>query len=106
MRMTWLMKDLSNFTSLSYENFAAAKNTLLVQVLLVLLSGSILDGGEILRVVLLAAVAWWIGFLPILCFRPATQKQSDRFFLKFGFLLFLPISLLTEPIWGWLRGHG
>ena len=103
MRAVWWNKDLNRLTSLSSTNFEAAKDTLLLQALLIFLSGLILDGGEFLRVVALAALVWWTAFLRILVSRPATTKKSDTVFLKFGFLLLLPISFLSQPIWGWLR---
>ncbi|HXT39860.1 MAG TPA: hypothetical protein VN887_07550 [Candidatus Angelobacter sp.] len=103
MSIAWWKKDLGRLTSLSPTNFEAAKDTLLLQALLTSLSGLILDGGETLRVVVLAALMWWIAFLRILVNRPTTTKKSDVLFLKLGFLLLLPLSFFTQPIWGWLR---
>ena len=104
MTQSWWKKDLIVFSSLSRENSRFAQDTLLLQAVFILLSGMILDGGDLLKVVLLAALGWWIGFSFILIRRPKTQNPNDQLFLKLGFLALLPVCFCTLPLWGLLRG--
>ena len=105
MNQVWWKKELrlNLFTSLNRQNSALVHDNILLQVVLLLGAGMILDGGMILKVVLLAATGWWLGFLFILLRRPTTEKKTDQTFLKFGFVALLPGCLLTLPLWGLLR---
>jgi hypothetical protein len=105
MNMSWWKKELrfQFFPSLTHQNSAAVNDSILLQIVLILLAGMILDGGAMLKVALLAAMGWWLGFLLILLRRPKTEKRTDQVFLRYGFLALLPLSLLTLPLWGLIR---
>jgi hypothetical protein len=102
-KMNWLKKDLSEFSSLNRDNFNTVKNIAVLQLLLILLTSLILDGGMMVRVVLLSSVGWWVGVLIILLFHSKSQTKSDALFLKVGYLLLILISYLTLPFWGLLH---
>ncbi|MEI7730914.1 MAG: hypothetical protein WCO56_15170 [Verrucomicrobiota bacterium] len=74
-----------------------------LQFVLMLLASLILDGGFIASIVGFAAGAWWIAVAPILLRRPKTTSRGELLFLRIGFVLFLPLSLISTPLWGWLR---
>lgn len=87
----------------SSEVWKPVKGNIGLQFVLLLAASLILDGGLLASIVLCATGAWWIAILPILVRRPKLPKRGEIFFLKFGFLIFLPLSIITIPWWGWLR---
>ena len=105
MTPAWWNKEvrLRLFPSLTHQNSASVNDSILLQIVLIVMAGMILDGGAMLKFALLAAMGWWLGFLIILLRRPKTEKRTDQVFLRYGFLALLPLSLLTLPLWGLLR---
>lgn len=99
----WLVKDFSFFTSFSPENSKRVGDTIIIQAILLILSGLILDGGLCAQFVLFASLLWWIGCAFILVRRPKSTTPTDVVFLKLGFLILLPVVVLSLPLWGWLR---
>ena len=85
------------------DGWRLASRNLVVQALLVVLAGMILDGGVALRFVAFASLCWWIVAAPILLLRSQSPSRFERLFLEGGFLVTLALSVLSAPAWGWLR---
>lgn len=85
------------------EGWRLASRNLVVQSLLVILAGMNLDTGVSLRYVTFASLCWWVVAAVILLRRSCNLSRGDRMFLQGGFLLTLAISVLSTPVWGWLR---
>lgn len=74
-----------------------------MQLLLVMLSGMLLDGGATFQLVALPAVGYWLVVLVILLRRAKTLTRLDTFLLKAGFIILLAVLPFTSQWWGWLR---
>jgi hypothetical protein len=60
------------------------------------------DLGQMFQWALIATVAYWIVATLILLRRPQTPTSSDLVFLRSGFVIILPLTiLLTSFIWSW-----
>ena len=105
MNSSWWKKELrlKLFPSLNHQNSSLVNDSILLQVVLIVMAGMILDGGLVLKVALLSATGWWFGFLFILLRRPNTENNADQIFLKLGFVALLPLCFLTIPLWGLFR---
>lgn len=66
-----------------------------VQVLLMMLSLTVLDGGFIARVLGLAAVGYWAGILLILLRRRQRPSRSDLLFARVGLVLSLVVVIVA-----------
>ena len=67
------------------------------------IGGMILDGGFCASILLTASAAYWISVAPILVLRPKTTSKSELLFLRVGWVILIPLSLFSMPLWGWLR---
>ncbi len=63
----------------------------------------ILDGGFLAGMLAVAAAYYWIVAAPIIIHRRFTAGKGEMMFLRIGFVAFIPASILTMPLWGWLR---
>lgn len=97
-----LNKRIEIWTSFSPEIKNALSGNIVAQGILLLLSGFILHEFPF-QMVGMAAFAYWVVIFPILWRRPKTTSKIDLALIKFGFALFLPVSLFSMPLWGWLR---
>ncbi len=80
-----------------------AGRNLVVQSLLIVLAGMLLDGGVALRFVVLASLCWWLAAAFPLLRRGDSLTRVDRFWLEGGFIVALAVSGFSAPAWGWLR---
>ena len=88
----------------SNEVGRAIQNNLVLQsVLIVLIGGQALDGGMLVRIFSVAAVGYWIAAAPILLRRRFSPSKGELSFLRIGYIVFIPISIISMPLWGCLR---
>ncbi|HEY1173486.1 MAG TPA: hypothetical protein VGH19_19115 [Verrucomicrobiae bacterium] len=102
-RTSILHKRFEIWTSFTPEISKALSENIVAQGFLLLFTSMILDGGVIFRIVSMAAFAYWIAIFPILWRRPKTTNKFELGLVKIGFVCFLPLSLFSMPLWGWLR---
>ena len=76
-----------------------------VQVLLLLLSCTSLDFGEMFTAFAYAGVAYWIAVAMIVRRRPRGPTRGDRIFLRFGLVALSLFSLTVSPVVWMLRGR-
>jgi len=63
----------------------------------------VLDGGVLAGILAVAAGYYWTVATPILMRRRFTASKGELMFLRIGFVVFIPLSFLSMPLWGWLR---
>jgi len=84
---------------------SALKDALVIQIPLILLGGLAADGGVMAAICLRAAVAFWIATAIILIRRPAKPSRWDLAFIRFGYLVLLPLTLVllykVPPLQQW-----
>jgi len=102
-RPSILQKRIEIWTSFTPEISKALSDNIVAQGVLLLLTSMMLDGGAIFQVVGMAAFAYWVTVFPILWRRPKTTNKLELGLIKIGFICFLPLSLFSTPLWGWLR---
>jgi len=102
-RPSILNKRIEIWTSFTPEISNALSIHLAAQGVLLLLTGFILDGGVLNQMVGMAAAWYWIVIFPILWRRPNATDKLELGLIKIGFICFLPLSLFSMPLWGWLR---
>ena len=68
------------------------------QAVILTLAALILDGGHILRICVLAAVASWLCTLLIMLRRPKQPTTVDLAIIKYGFWPAIPIVLTVGSI--------
>jgi len=69
-----------------------------LQLFLALISGMILDGGVLARLLLIASIAFWIGVVFILFRRPQTPSRFDLSYLRIGLFVILAICI-ASALW-------
>lgn len=72
----------------------AIKFSALLQLGVILLASVMLDGGVLLKVVLLGAIAYWCSLAIIMVRRDMNDTKCDCVLLRWGFLVMLTIALL------------
>jgi hypothetical protein len=94
--------DLPFFTK--YEG--AFKVSLCLQIPILFIASTVLDGGEVFQWMLLAALTYWLGTLLIMVRRNGNAAHLDAFLLKWGYPLaiILAAALLGVVPMGSLRG--
>ena len=77
---------------------------LTVAVILLLVSSTILDGGQIFQFVGATTLVYCLGIVVIICRRPQCPTKTDLWLVRFGFfILLLVVPVVT--VLGWrLRG--
>jgi hypothetical protein len=79
-------------------------DALILQVVIVILSAMILDGGDCAQVCLVALLAFWGGAAVMIWRRPQAPTQADILLIRFGYFLVIFIAgALVHFIWH-LRG--
>lgn len=92
------------FTLASSPHKPAIKSALLQQVIILILAASILDGGDLFSICLIALVAFWAGVILIRRRRPQTPTRIDLFMIRGSYI---PLCVITFFLvdWFWrLRG--
>jgi hypothetical protein len=102
-RPSILQKRIEIWTSFSPEIKSALTKNILGQGFFFLLTSMALDGGFTNQIVSMAVAWYWIAIFPILWRRPNTTDKLELGLIKIGFICFLPLSLFSMPLWGWLR---
>ncbi|MFC1497744.1 hypothetical protein ACFLS1_04610 [Verrucomicrobiota bacterium] len=70
------------------------------QMILLLLAGMVLDGGNVAQTVLISVVAFWASVAVLIARNPNNPKRFDLIYIKFGPAFVAVIShLLTMAIW-------
>jgi hypothetical protein len=65
----------------------------------------VLDGGFLTTIFSAAAVGYWIATAPILLRRRFAPTRKELMFLRIGYAVFVPISIISMPFWGCLREY-
>jgi len=63
------------------------KLSVLIQLPLFVFAAMLLDGGQMLRGVAIAAAGYWVGAVLIMVRRPKSPTQVDLDLVKYGFVL-------------------
>jgi hypothetical protein len=66
---------------------------LVSQLVVFVLSTLILDGGQIARFVIVAILAHWLTYATIAIRRQKPFTAGDRWMMRFGFWLYLPVAV-------------
>ncbi len=77
-----------------------------VQMVLLLLSMFVLDGGRMLRTGLMLSGGWLVGAILIMARRPQMPKRFDLVYVKYGFFFNLPLAILLDLARGVLTPSG
>lgn len=78
----------------------SARDCVLLQGIIALLTGMILDGGMCLQWALIAAAAHWGAVIVIIARRPVTPTKWDLVFIRVGYLLMLVLTpFITGIVW-------
>jgi hypothetical protein len=102
-RPSILQKRIEIWTSFTPEIKSALTKNILGQSFFLLLTSTALDSGLSFQIISMSAAWYWIAIFPILWRRPKTTNRFELGFIRIGFVCFLPLSLFTMPLWGWLR---
>jgi len=79
---------------------------LVLQTIIMVVAGMILDGGGVLQICFYAFVAFWIGVGVLRFRRRGVLTRVDLFLIRYGFILACILSfIITRWIWQ-LRGYG
>jgi hypothetical protein len=101
MKISWLTNNIT--PSLCEHLRNSVMRNILVQAVLYILSGLILDGGFCGQVCLFATVVWACGSFMISIRRPQTPASTDLLFMELGYLALIVVGFVSSPFWGWLR---
>jgi len=75
-----------------------------LSLVLIVLSGMVLDTGEVFFASMYGLAGSWVGTLMIILRRPQAPTRTDLQLIRYGPLLFIVVSqVLSPPIWD-LRG--
>jgi hypothetical protein len=78
---------------------------LVTQAIVAVLSGMILDGGTVMRICLVAMIAFWAGAAVLIWRRPQSPTKTDLALIRLGYLLVVAIAAWVVPaIWA-MRGY-
>ena len=90
---------------LTREYWLALQVSLVLQIVFGLLSGLMLDGGQLLQMWLFTMAAYWVGSIVMMIRRPDNPTKVDLFLIRWSFpVLFLFVTIpLSILIWR-LRG--
>jgi hypothetical protein len=74
------------------------------QVIVLVLAAGILDGGDLFRICLIAAVAFWVGVVLIRRHRPQAPTKLDLMLIRGGYLVLCIMSFFLVQLFWKLRG--
>jgi hypothetical protein len=78
---------------------------LVTQAIVAVLSGMILDGGTVMRICLIAMIAFWVGAAVLIWRRPQSPTKTDLALIQGGYLVVVGIAgFLVPAIWA-MRGY-
>jgi hypothetical protein len=99
------MKTARRLLSPAYRS--AVLDATIVQAPILFLSGLAADGGAAAWICMKAALVFWAAVVLIAIRRPQSPSKWDLRFIRFGFLLLLPIcgyaEYHAEPWWNHFR---
>lgn len=72
--------------------------SVVVQLVVVLVASTILDGGHLLRMCLIAVAAHWLTVGIIAARRKNALTRADTFMIRLAFLIYIPIAYLLAEI--------
>lgn len=79
--------------------------SLLIQMMFLTMGAMLLDGGQVLQILVYAAVAYWFGLAFMMVRRRGQLTRADKILIRWGYLtLILASSFVTQLIWH-LRGY-
>ena len=84
----------------------ATKSALVQQVLILILAGMILDGGDVFQICIAALLAFWGGVAVIRWRRPRTPTRLDLILIKSGYVVLCVVTFLAVHFAWYLRGYG
>jgi hypothetical protein len=77
-------------------------NGLILQLVVLVSSGLLLDGGVTFQINMMAWAGFWGGVFVVLCRRPGSPTRFDLWFLRWGYLpLTLAAQYLARWVWQW-----
>jgi hypothetical protein len=92
--------DMSRTISLSDDYRSPLRATLVIQFVVVILSGLMLDRGIFARITLIAVVGFWAGVFVMMIRRPQAPTAIDLWIVRWGFLpLLLFLQVIARLIW-------
>jgi hypothetical protein len=78
------------------------RDGLILQSVLLVLSGLLLDGGLTAEINLIAWAAFWGGILVLLVRRPEMPTRFDLWVLRWGYLpLLVVVQIVARWVWHW-----
>jgi hypothetical protein len=78
--------------------------SLVIQMMFITMGAMLLDGGQVLQIMVYAAVAYWVGFGFMMVRRHGQLTRADKILIRWGYLMLIPASsFVTQFIWH-LRG--
>src|SRR6266403_18884 len=84
----------------------ATRSALVQQVLILVLAGMILDGGDILQICVAALLAFWGGVAVIRWHRPHAPTKLDLVLIEGGYVVLCVMTFLAVHLAWYLRGYG
>ena len=86
-----------------WRYFEPIKTAVAQQAIVLILASLILDGGQILRLCSVPAMASWICTLLVMLRRPTSPTKLDLAIVKFGFWLAIPLVVVIGFVVDLLR---
>ena len=78
----------------------ALEMAVVLQLLLLFFAALLLDGGRMLRVVAVAALAHWVAIAVVVARRPRSSTAADLLVVRFGTLLLAPVCWVLAGLLG------
>ena len=82
----------------------AMRGAALIQILVVICSGLILDGGNIEQLCAMALLPFWTVTVIFIWRRPQQPTRTDLMFIRVGYLLVVVVTGFLAPLIWRLRG--
>jgi hypothetical protein len=84
----------------------ATRSALVQQVLILVLAGMILDGGDILQICVAALLAFWCGVAVIRWRRPQAPTRLDLILIEGSYVVLCVVAFFAVHFAWHLRGYG
>jgi hypothetical protein len=82
-----------------------ALRTAVAQAIVLILGSLVLDGGFFAWTALIAAAAYWAGFIIVVVRHPELPTRGDLVWASAGFAITLALTFALGPLVVQLRGH-
>jgi len=79
--------------------------TAVAQVIVLLIGTMVLDGGFFFATSLIAAAAYWFGFLAVIVRHPSSPTKGDLVWASAGFAVALALTFALGPLVLYLKGR-